>query len=335
MGELINLNPVKPIADADLPPSITRDTEFAAADAAHVNAQDPHPLYLTQAEASLLYRLLANTQTFTSTVKSVGISSGTISTSDANTQANKSGHEVQAANASSAAYISLHRPGIWGVHFGLDINNQLCVGGWSLGNFSYKIFHEGTPPLIKAPLPSAAIAGNSFVISWNSVQPGLGIAELCNYSGNGGGPAAFDFFRLPGNPDSTPTISNRVASVSVTGAYSQTSDKRVKSDFTNAPGLEVVMALKPLKYKHWNCIGFDKKYRKLELGETFTEKVGFLAQDVRSILPEAVSKPQSEGELYALDYNCVLTVAVQAIKEQQRQIEELQEQVRSLQAFFN
>ena len=328
MGKLTNLNPPAPIADADIPSAIARDAEVTAAINAHVGAADPHIQYLLQSEGDARYRQ-KDTQTFTSGTKSVGVSTGPIASVDSSAT-NRCGHEVQAANSSSAAYISLHRPGLWGVHFGLDINNQLCVGGWSLGNFSYKIFHEGTPPLIKAPLPSAAIAGNSFVCSWNSVQPGLGVAELCNYAGNGGGPAAFDFYRLPGAADAVPTISNRVASVSVTGAYSQTSDARVKSDFRPAPGLEVLMKLEPLTYKHWNCIGFDKKNKKLELGETFIEKLGFIAQDVQKKISQAVSQIQSDEELYSLDYNCILTCAVKAIQEQQQQIDELRTQLQAI-----
>ncbi|MEG5048652.1 pyocin knob domain-containing protein [Microcoleus sp. B4-C1] len=37
MGKLINLNPVNPIADADIPASIARDSEFQAADAVIAN----------------------------------------------------------------------------------------------------------------------------------------------------------------------------------------------------------------------------------------------------------------------------------------------------------
>ncbi|MEG4944631.1 hypothetical protein, partial [Microcoleus sp. F4-D5] len=69
-----------------------------------------------------------------------------------------------------------------------------------------------------APLPTANVAGNSIAFSWNSVEQGLGIAELCNYAGLGGGDA-FNFFRLPGNSVSTPTLSNRVARIDISGAY--------------------------------------------------------------------------------------------------------------------
>lgn len=46
MGELIDLNPKSALADADIPGSIARDTEFGAADLAHANAVDPHGQYL-------------------------------------------------------------------------------------------------------------------------------------------------------------------------------------------------------------------------------------------------------------------------------------------------
>ncbi|MCC3532576.1 MAG: hypothetical protein JGK21_31945 [Microcoleus sp. PH2017_22_RUC_O_B] len=58
MGELINLNS-RNITDADIPAAITRDTETAAAIAAHEAKTDPHPVYLTQAEGDGRYRQTA------------------------------------------------------------------------------------------------------------------------------------------------------------------------------------------------------------------------------------------------------------------------------------
>lgn len=269
----------------------------------------------------------SHSQTFTPTIKGVGTSTGGIATTD-NTQANKCGLEVQSANSASAAYLSLYRPGIYGVHLGLDINNQLSVGGWSLGNVSYKIFHEGSPPLIKAPLPTANTAGNSFVVSWNSVQPGQGIAELCNYAGLGGGDA-FNFFRMPGNADAPPTISNRVSRIDTNGGYIQTSDKRVKSDFSSAPGLSVLLALSPQRYRHWECLGIDDK-KILKLGENFKEKIGFIAQEVQKVLPQAVPTTGSEEELYGIDVSVIVACAVQAIKDLEAQVQELRSQIAAI-----
>ena len=56
MGKLTNLNPSVALTDADIPAPIARDAEFAAADAAHVSALDPHSQYLTQTEGDGRYR---------------------------------------------------------------------------------------------------------------------------------------------------------------------------------------------------------------------------------------------------------------------------------------
>lgn len=316
------------LMDSDIPAAIARDSEVTAAVVAHVGATDPHIQYLLPVEGDARYRQLGTGETFTATAKAIGTSTGAIATTD-NTQANKCGLEVQSANASSAAYLSLHRTGIYGVHLGLDINNQLSVGGWSLGNVSYKLFHEGSPPLAKAPLPTAESAGNSFVVSWNSIQPGLGIAELCNYAGLGGGDA-FNFFRMPGAEAVAPTISNRVARIDINGAYIQTSDKRAKSNVSPAPGLTAILALRPLRYKHWNCVGFDEKLKSLKLGTIYTDKIGLLAQDVQKPLPEAVSTPESEAELLGIDYSVIVSCAVKAIQELEAQVQELRSQIAAI-----
>jgi len=63
MGRLTNLNPPAPITDADLPASMTRDSELdaaiAAAIAAHVAATDPHPPYLNLAKGDVRYEYRA------------------------------------------------------------------------------------------------------------------------------------------------------------------------------------------------------------------------------------------------------------------------------------
>lgn len=288
MGYLIDLNPPKPIADADLPASIARDGE---------------------------------SQIFTPPARIVGISTGGVATLD-NTYANKCGIEVRAQDASSAAYMSFHRLNSYAVHVGLDTNNQLSVGGWSLGNVSYRILHEGVPISAKAPLPTANVAGNSTVTSWNSVQSGQGISEFCNYAGLGGGDA-FNFFRIGGNAPSAPTISNRVARIDISGGYLQTSDRRLKQKFSASPGLAEILALSPQRYEHYECVGFDEKEKKLKLGKNFVKKVGFVAQDVQKILPEAVNLTDSDEELYGIDISCIVATLVRAVQEQQQQIDEL------------
>ncbi|MEG3955249.1 tail fiber domain-containing protein [Microcoleus sp. herbarium2] len=137
MGKLTNLNPVAPIADGDLPASIARDVEYIAADTAHATATDPHPGR---------YRQQNTTQTFNPTIKAIGLSIGGIKENSTAT-IGRSGFDVVADNTVSAAYLTFHRPNIFACHFGLDTNSALSVGGWSFGNFSYRVWHEnyGTP----------------------------------------------------------------------------------------------------------------------------------------------------------------------------------------------
>lgn len=42
-----------------------------------------------------------------------------------------------------AAMLALHRTGSHAVYFGLDTDNKLKVGGWSMGNNAYELFHTG------------------------------------------------------------------------------------------------------------------------------------------------------------------------------------------------
>ncbi|MEZ2329970.1 hypothetical protein AB6802_09615 [Mesorhizobium sp. RCC_202] len=65
-------------------------------------------------------------------------------------------------NAGAAAFITLQRSGNYAGNLGLDTDNALKWGGWSMGANAYRIFHEGLSGAIPyAALASAAIASNS------------------------------------------------------------------------------------------------------------------------------------------------------------------------------
>ena len=46
-------------------------------------------------------------------------------------------------NASASAVIGFYRSGLYGAFFGLDTDNKFKVGGWSMGDVSYEIWHAG------------------------------------------------------------------------------------------------------------------------------------------------------------------------------------------------
>lgn len=52
--------------------------------------------------------------------------------------------EVRGTSVSGGAFIGLHRSGgSYAVLFGLDTDNRIKVGGWSMGNASYELHHDG------------------------------------------------------------------------------------------------------------------------------------------------------------------------------------------------
>ncbi|MCW2399659.1 hypothetical protein [Sphingobium sp. B2D3C] len=47
------------------------------------------------------------------------------------------------ASAGGGAFMAFHRPGTHAFYFGLDIDNQLKIGGWSLGSVGHVLWHSG------------------------------------------------------------------------------------------------------------------------------------------------------------------------------------------------
>jgi len=116
---------------------------------------------------------------------------------------------------------------------------------------------------------------------------------------------------------------NGTASKPGGGTWSVFSDQRlknIKGPFTS--GLKAVMQLQPLRYEYkpQNALGI-----KLE-----GEHVGFAAQAVQKVIPEAVSET-ANGYLM-VNNDPIIWTMLNAIKEQQKEIEKLKTEVRRLRA---
>jgi hypothetical protein len=107
------------------------------------------------------------------------------------------------------------------------------------------------------------------------------------------------------------------------GSWATFSDRRLKTvkGIFN-PGLSAVMQLQPLRYEY-------RRDNALKLPSD-SEHVGFEAQAVQKIIPEAVTR-NGNGYLQ-IDNDPILWTMLNAIKEQQAQIQQLQEEVRQLRA---
>ena len=57
---------------------------------------------------------------------------------------------------------------------------------------------------------------------------------------------------------------------------------------------------------------------------------GFIAQELKEVLPEVVNVPDELNEYYSVDYTAIIPLLVEALKEQQSQIAELQEQIANI-----
>jgi len=95
--------------------------------------------------------------------------------------------------------------------------------------------------------------------------------------------------------------------------YNTSSDARLKDVTGEARGLEVINELNPVAY-NWKEDGKADE--------------GLIAQEVKEIVPNAVSG--SEEEMYQMDYSKLVVHLVKAVKEQQTQIEALQSEINLL-----
>ncbi|HWS99585.1 MAG TPA: tail fiber domain-containing protein [Pyrinomonadaceae bacterium] len=123
-------------------------------------------------------------------------------------------------------------------------------------------------------------------------------------------------------PTDTLSVSG-TASKTGGGSWSVFSDERLKNIKGNFnAGLKAVMQLQPLRYEY-------KSDNALSL-KSDGEHVGFGAQAVQKIIPEAVTKTDT-GYLQ-INNDPILWAMLNAIKEQQKEIEQLKAQVQQLQS---
>jgi hypothetical protein len=103
-------------------------------------------------------------------------------------------------------------------------------------------------------------------------------------------------------------------------AWTTYSDKRIKSEIKSLPyGINEIMKLQPVSY---NQHGSTEKDGKLMIDEASVTNIGFIAQDVFTIIPEVVNKPENDkNELWSMSYEKLLPLVVKGMQEQQTQIE--------------
>jgi len=149
-----------------------------------------------------------------------------------------------------------------------------------------------------------------------SSSEGLGIKTtsatkqcLGLYNSDAGGARHFVRFALGASGNEV----GNITSTGTTTAYNTSSDARLKDVTGEARGLEVINELNPVAY-NWK--------------ESGQADEGLIAQEVKEIVPNAVSG--SEEEMYQMDYSKLVVHLVKAIQEQQTIIDDLKTRIETL-----
>ncbi len=112
--------------------------------------------------------------------------------------------------------------------------------------------------------------------------------------------------------------------------FTNPSDRRQKENIRNITGaLDLVLKLTGVRYDMKKKFAYNDTLIKdpkiiAKLETLRKNQIGFIAQDVNTVLPEVVTHDDST-DIYSIDYSKVVPVLVEAIKEQQLQIDSLKQ----------
>lgn len=124
-------------------------------------------------------------------------------------------------------------------------------------------------------------------------------------------------------------------SVAGTSAYNNLSDARLKKNIIPlTAGLALIAELQPVRFE-WRDVSERSVGKDIDL--TAEEQIGFIAQDLNTVLPEAVSTAKGKDAIMSVAESKIVPVLVAAVKElkaandnQHREIAVLRTQVESL-----
>ena len=77
------------------------------------------------------------------------------------------------------------------------------------------------------------------------------------------------------------------------------------------------------------------KYKSLNKENLITKEIGFIAQEVVELIPEIVSLPEEDDDLYGLYYDMLIPVLTKAIQEQQTIIDDLKQKTKETESKYD
>jgi hypothetical protein len=124
--------------------------------------------------------------------------------------------------------------------------------------------------------------------------------------------------------NTAPTVRLQVTGDIIANSIAGSSDARFKTNITPiANPLQKVLALRGVHF-NWNTEAFPQRM--------FSDKrtLGFIAQEVEKVLPEIVQTENTAEGYKSVQYDKVVALLVEAMKEQQKQINQLKREVKKL-----
>jgi hypothetical protein len=118
-----------------------------------------------------------------------------------------------------------------------------------------------------------------------------------------------------------------------------TSDARLKKDIeTYEGGLATILGLRPVRFdwREDRCPdSFLNEFREPKTKDGYPGKIkrqyGLIAQEVEKIIPDIVGERKMYEKNYKLiRYEKIVPILISAVQEQQKQIEDLKEEIKSL-----
>ena len=150
-----------------------------------------------------------------------------------------------------------------------------------------------------------------------------GDADVAQFTRDGGEPLELNRLTSDGGIVGFYKDGTTVGSISVTGSgttYNTTSDIRLKTNIEPIDhATDMLMAMNPVSHR-WKA------------DPDADAVVGFIAQEMAEIVPEAVSKGDSEDDMWSMDYGRITPVLVAALQDAHKKIEELEARINKMEA---
>jgi hypothetical protein len=114
----------------------------------------------------------------------------------------------------------------------------------------------------------------------------------------------------------------QVGGINVTTAgatFATTSDLRLKQDIEPLVATDKLMAMNPVSYA-WKADPDGPR------------SMGFIAQEMQEVMPEAVAVGDDEDAMMSMDYGRITPILVSALQDAHRKIEQLEQRIAEMEA---